>query len=128
MDKSGGAVKTLNTVGSVLKDAGSVLATVGTWIFRLRKVILAVPVLAVSVYLMFYNLGNLPELVGLDLQASGVFAQTINRGLAVVGPFAITAACLLLMLCARRVLYPWLISVFSLVLPVLILFMNTYPG
>ncbi len=114
-------------VAAVFKSIGKVLAAVGIWIFRLRKIFLAIPVLAGAIYLAFYNMGHLPEQVGLNLQASGAFAQTISRNLAVVGPFGITTACLLLMLCARRVLYPWLISLFSLVLPIVLLMMNSYP-
>jgi hypothetical protein len=33
-----------------------------------------------------------------------------------------------LMFFSRKVIFPWMISLFSLVLPLLILFMNTYPA
>jgi hypothetical protein len=44
-----------------------------------------------------------------------------------MGPLGVTAACLLLMFCSRRTLYPWLISIMSLLLPMLILLLNNYP-
>jgi len=33
-----------------------------------------------------------------------------------------------LMVCSRRALYPWLISAFTLILPVLILITNVFPS
>ena len=74
------------------------------------------------------NAVNLPAQVGINLQTSGEYALEISRILAVMGPLAVTAVCLLLMFCSRRVIYPWLISLFSLILPVLILITNTFPA
>ncbi len=118
----------LEKVLSVLRKIGGVICSVGDWMYKLRKIILSVPVIYFAVSLAIKNLAQLPDQVGFNLQASGVYAQTMSKGLAVVGPLGITAACLLLMLCSRKVLYPWLISMFTLILPVLILFMNTYPA
>jgi hypothetical protein len=41
-------------------------------------------------------------------------------------PLAITGGCLLMMVFSRKVIYPWLISVFSLVLPLLVLALNFF--
>ena len=50
-------------------------------------------------------------------------------GLAIpVAVAALTAVCLLLMFISKKVLYPWLISIFSLVLPILILITNIFPA
>ncbi len=97
-------------------------------LLRLRKVFLAIPVGWGAVYLAFYNLEHLPKVVGLDLQISGDFNIQIVRELAVLGPVALTALCLLLMFVSRRTLTPWLVSVFSLTVPVLILLTNIFPG
>ena len=43
-------------------------------------------------------------------------------------PVAITAVCLLMMFLSKKTLYPWLISVFSLVLPLVIWFSNVFPN
>lgn len=99
-----------------------------SYVARLHKVILAVPVVFVTVKMAVYNAGHLPEQVGLGIQKSGEFAQLISRDVAVLCPVAVTAACLLLMFCSRRSLYPWLVSVFSLALPVLLLITNVYPA
>ena len=67
-------------------------------------------------------------MVGLDLQITGDFDLQVVRELAVLGPVALTALCLLLMFVSRRTLTPWLVSVFTLLLPVLILFTNIFPA
>ena len=101
---------------------------IGMFLFRLRKIVLAVPVAYAAVQLALYNRENLPEQVGINLQSTGEFAQMVTRDMAVMGPFGLTIACLLLMFCSRKAMYPWAISVFTLVLPVLILFTNLYPA
>jgi hypothetical protein len=96
------------------------------YVLKFRKVFLAVPVGVAAVILALRNMIKLPVLVGLDLQASGEFSIQLVKEIAVLGPMAITAICLLLMFCSKRTLTPWLVSVFSLALPILILFMNTF--
>lgn len=110
-----------------LQKTGRILKGICIWIYRLRRFIMAAPVIWYAVKLAKYNLQNLPEQVGLNLQANGEFAQMISRNSAVYGPLGITAACLLLMFFSRRARYPWVISIFTLVLPILILFTNLYP-
>ena len=117
----------------VTKKSGSfqkvwnVMRMIGNLIYRLRKVIMTIPVVYYAIVFGVYNAKYLPERVGLVLQSNGEFAQTVSRGLAVMGPLGVTAACLLLMFCSRRTLYPWLISIMSLLLPMLILLLNNYP-
>lgn len=96
-------------------------------IYRMRKVVLVLPVAAIAVILAIYNLANLPPLVGFDMQTNGEFAIQIIRELAVLGPLAITAVCLLLVFASKRILTPWLVSVFSLLVPVAILITNVFP-
>lgn len=96
--------------------------------YHLRKVILAVPVVFLALRLAAYNMANLPVQVGLDLQASGEFARMISRETAVMGPLAITGGCLGLMFLSRKSIYPWIISLFSLILPLLLLVTNIYPA
>ena len=96
------------------------------WVYRLRSVILAIPVAAGAVILALVNQVKLPAQVGINLQANGEYAQMVGKGVAVLGPLAVTAVCLLMMFCSRKVLYPWLISLFSLVLPLVILLTNVF--
>ena len=110
------------------KKITSLLSFIGSILFRLRKLVLAAPVVYVAVKLAYYNRVHLPEQVGINIQSTGEFAQMITRDMAIMGPLGLTAACLLLMLCSRKAMYPWAISIFTLVLPLLILFSNLYPA
>jgi len=129
----GGAVQTAQKSGFEKFKAGVsktnyVINLIGTWLFRLRKIVMAAPVVYYALKLATYNSTHLPEQVGLNLQATGEFAQTISRSLAVTGPLGLTLACLLLMFCSRKTIYPWAISIFTLTLPLLLLFSNAYPA
>ncbi len=100
------------------------------WFFvrKTHKIILAVPVAVAAVMLAVQNLARLPRLVGLNLQGDGSFTMYIGRLPAVLGPLVITAVCLLLMFGSKRTLTPWLVSVFSLALPLIILVINVFPA
>lgn len=113
---------------SGLQKIGEILRLVGTWIYRFRKLFLAIPVIWASIYLARINWGLLPESVGFHLMSNGNYARMISRELAVYGPMAVTGVCLILMVCSKRTLYPWLISAFTLVLPLLILITNIFPS
>ena len=39
-----------------------------------------------------------------------------------------TALCLLMMFLSRKTIYPWIISIFSLVLPFLLIVTNIFPA
>lgn len=102
----------------------------GAWVYivKLRKIILAVPVAWAAIVLALRNLAKLPALVGFDLQADGTFAIQIGKLPAVMAPLLVTAVCLLLLFCSKRTLTPWLVSVFSLALPIIILVINIFPA
>lgn len=90
----------------------------------LKKIWLAIPVVLAAVFLAFYVGGMLPDYVGINLLETGDYAMLVTKEIAVMGPLAVTAVCLLLMFWSKRTLFPWLVSVFSLVLPLLILMIN----
>ena len=102
----------------------------GTWryIWIFRGVIISVPVLIFAIVQAFQNAIRLPETVGLNLQATGEFAMIVARPAAVVLPLLITMACILLTCFTKRPLFPWLISIFSLIIPVVIWVINIYPA
>ena len=118
-----GMDKPKQTVGKI----NHVISTSGTWLFRLRKPVMAAPVVYYAVKLAQYNRLHLPEQVGVNLQSTGEFAQYISRDLAVMGPLALTGGCLILMFCSRKAMYSWAISIFTLALPLLLLLSNAYP-
>lgn len=102
--------------------------TVWAYIYMLRSVIMAVPVAVAAIWLACMNMAKLPESVGINLLSSGAFEQMVSREAAVFTPLLLTAACLVLMFCSRRTLYPWMISIFTLTIPLLIMVTNFYPA
>ena len=132
MEKSGASVKKQKAgyekFKAVVSRINYVINLIGVWLFRLRKLVMAAPVAYYALKLAEYNTEHLPEMVGINLQSTGEFAQTISRNMAVMGPLALTLACLLLMFCSRKAMYSWAISIFTLALPLLILFSNVYPA
>lgn len=137
MEKSGTTVESRKEPGQAsglekFKDVSAkingIINLIGVWLFRLRKFVMAAPVVYAALRLAAYNGQHLPEEVGLNLQATGEFATTVARSLAVYGPLGLTLACLALMFCARKAMYPWAVSIFTLTLPLLLLLSNTYPA
>lgn len=118
----------LNATGSVYSKVKRIIGIFVMVIYRLRSIFLALPVIWYALKLAAYNKKHLPEVVGINLLSNGAFAMTITREMAVMGPLAVTAACLVLMLTSRKALYPWAISIFTLILPIVLLVSNLYPA
>ena len=133
MENSGASVKEARTqtgfgkVKAVVGKINGIINAIGVWLFRLRKFVMAAPVVYYALKLASYNRTHLPELVGINLQPTGEFAQYISRNMAVMGPLALTLGCLILMFCSRKAMYSWAISIFTLTLPLLLLLSNAYP-
>lgn len=115
-------LKTLAVLGAI----GTGIKFVFKWLCKLYKLILAVPVLWYAIKFARENMERLPEQVGLDIQSTGEFARMISRQQAVYWPLGITVFCLLLMVCSKKPILPWIISIFTLVLPWLIWALNYY--
>ena len=105
-----------------------VLAGIGKWIFRLRGLLMAVPVAIAAIMLAIQNSRRLPAMVGINILASGEYQYMVARSTAVTAPLIVTGICLLLMFCSRKTVYPWLISIFTLVIPVVIYITNIFPA
>lgn len=97
-------------------------------LYHLRKVVMAAPVVYYALKLAMYNSAHLPEAVGINLQPNGEFAMEITRQMAVIGPLGLTGLCLALMFLSRKAMYSWAISIFTLILPLVILISNQYPS
>ena len=115
-------------ISAVFKKIEEVIGVICGCIFKLRKIFMAIPVVYLAIQIAQQNLERLPEAVGLNFQSTGEFAVMVTREYAVYGPLGVTAFCLLLMFFSRKTLYPWVISIFTLVLPYLIYFTNIYHG
>ena len=118
----------LEKTGMVLGKTGEILTLVGQWMWRLRKFVMAIPIVWLALYLARLNNNVLPEMVGINLQTNGEYAMLIAKETAVYGPLAVTAVCLLMMFLSRKTLYPWMICLFSMALPVIILITNIFPS
>lgn len=107
--------------------AWSTLKAICSYLWKYRGIIISVPVLVLALGQAFRNAAILPEKVGLNIQATGEYAMMVTRSTAVVAPLMITLGCILLTCFTKRPLFPWLISIFTLVLPLLIWVINVYP-
>ena len=105
-----------------------IIGIIVTWVYHLRKPVMAAPVVYYALRFAAYNASHLPESVGLNLQSTGEFAIHISRYVAVVGPLALTGGCLAMMFLSRKAMYAWAVSVFTLALPILLLISNVYPA
>ena len=127
-------------MGRFFRGVGEAFYKVGLYMYRLRSLILAAPVAGIAVILAMENRDRLAETVEVSTvkfnpqAADALFGflevgtATITRDLAVYGPAAITAACLLMMIFSKRTLYPFMISIFTLCLPVVIWFLSVFPN
>lgn len=113
---------------AVLKKISDIIDVILTVIFRLRKVFMAIPVVYYAVKLAQYNMENLPAIVGVNMESNGAFTQMLSREVAVMGPLAVTGFCLIMMFFSRKAIYPWAISIFTLILPIILLISNRYPA
>ena len=98
------------------------------YVMKFKKLFLCIPVAVFAIILAIRNLFSLPALVGITLAANGDFSFEMIREIAVLAPLLVTGLCLLFVFMSKRTLTPWLVSVFSLVLPLWILFINTFPA
>lgn len=118
----------LEKFGQWICNLGSFFKKNWRWSFELRKVVMAAPVVVLMVALANECRKRLPETVGLTLQISGEFGRFVERDTAIMATTAITGICLLFMFVSRKTVYPWLISLMSLLLPVVLILINTFPA
>ena len=60
---------------TTIAKINSLINFIGMLLFRLRKIVLSVPVIYAAVRLALYNRTYLPEQVGINLQSSGAFER-----------------------------------------------------
>ena len=89
-------------------------------IYKLRAVFLSIPVAVAAVIMAVYSSRFLPAKVGVFMQATGSYQFYIDRPMAIAIPLVITGVALVITLCAKKVTFPWCISLFSLILPAIL--------
>lgn len=111
---------------NIMQKIWFVLKLTAKWAYDLRSLVLSIPVVVCAGALAIRNARLLPEMVGINMMANGTYRWVVSRGVAVTAPLGITILCVVLMLCSKKMTYPWLISVFSLLLPLVLWFTNMF--
>ena len=111
-----------------MEPVDKVLATIGKVLYHLRKIFMAIPVVIVGMKVFVYAKEKLPAEVGLLLQETGGYQYLLDRDTALSCCMVITGACLLLMYLSRKTIYPWIISLFTLILPLFLVISNMFPA
>lgn len=115
-------------VGRVCGKVSAALRSFWSYVVKWKKLIAAIPVAVGAIWLAVRNTAKLPAVVGLGLQLDGSFSLLLPREAAVLIPLSVTALCLLLMCCSKRILTPWVVSALTLVLPVVVWVINAFPS
>ena len=93
------------------------------WMFKLRSLALSIPVAVIAVILATQNMALLPTEIGFGF---GQDVLMVSKLFVVIGCLIITGTCLLMTVLSRRVIYPWIISLFSLLLPIILLLTTAF--
>lgn len=114
------------------QSEGNLFFVICTWVYKLRSVIASIPVAFVAVIMALTNMIRLPEMITVYLPSfssadTALRVLEFSRSLAVFVPLLITLLSIVAVLCSRRITYPWLISVFTLVLPLFFYFITVFP-
>lgn len=105
-----------------------VCGIIGKVLYHLRKPALAVPVVWAGMKVFEEARERLPDAVGILLKESGDYMYMLDKEVAIKSCMVLTGACLLLMFLSRKTIYPWLISLFTLVVPILLIVTNMFPA
>lgn len=122
-----------NNSASARGKIASFCSATGKWTYKLRAFVLAIPVVAIAVILAVSNMATLPAAVAIGLPniVNGilVFQEVlVSKILAVFIPLLVTAFCLLMMFLSKRISFPFLVSLFSLILPIFFSIAAKLPG
>ena len=122
-----------NNSASARGKIASFCSATGKWTYKLRAFVLAIPIVVIAVILAVSNMATLPAAVAIGLPniVNGilVFQEVlVSKILAVFIPLLVTAFCLLMMFLSKRISFPFLVSLFSLILPIFFSIAAKLPG
>ena len=122
-----------NNSASARGKIASFCSATGKWTYKLRAFVLAIPIVAIAVILAVSNMATLPAAVAIGLpnivNGIWVFQEVlVSKILAVFIPLLVTAFCLLMMFLSKRISFPFLVSLFSLILPIFFSIAAKLPG
>ncbi len=116
----------MKTVGRIFRAIGRFIRSTALFFYTFRGFFMAIPVALAALYLAKDNMANLPEQVGLLLARDGSYSIVVDRVHAVQWPVYLTGGTLVLMMFSRKPFFPWLMSVVTLVIPILIRLLNHF--
>ena len=122
-----------NNSASARGKIASFCSATGKWTYKLRAFVLAIPIVAIAVILAVSNMATLPAAVAIGppniVNGILVFQEVlVSKILAVFIPLLVTAFCLLMMFLSKRISFPFLVSLFSLILPIFFSIAAKLPG
>ena len=122
-----------NNSASARGKIASFCSATGKWTYKLRAFVLAIPIVAIAVILAVSNMATLPAAVAIGLPniVNGILVYQevlVSKILAVFIPLLVTAFCLLMMFLSKRISFPFLVSLFSLILPIFFSIAAKLPG
>lgn len=103
------------------------------WAYKYRNIALAIPVVAIAIILAVVNAFALPAAVPVSVlwfsEGVLIFPEfMVIKLFAILIPLIVTAASLGMMFLSKRVSFPFLVSLFSLVLPIFFMIAAKLPG
>lgn len=121
------------------RSIGRTFSNLWKYIFWFRSVLVGAVMGVAAVVLAAYNRTRLPETVDyikvtLDAEAEnallGLFvmsADSVSRDWAVMIPVALTAGCIVMMIFSKRMMFPCMIGLLTLLLPQIIYWFTIFP-
>ena len=128
-----------DVIAAIFRGIGRVFALTWKYIFLFRGIIISAPLAAAAVIVAAWGRKNLPDMVeithvALNREAEGAIfgmfvmnTEFISQDVAVYVPLTLTGICVVMTILSKRTLYPWLIGVLTLCLPIVMYLLNIYP-
>lgn len=123
----------------VFRSIGRTMRNLWKYIFWFRSVVLGAPLGVAACVQAARNVNRLPELVAytkfvVDAEAPGALmglfvmsTEYISRNLAVMIPLGLTGLCIVLMVLSKRMLFPFIIGVMTVLLTEAIYWLGLFP-
>ena len=122
-----------NNSGTAREKFAAFCSATGKWTYKLRGLVLAIPIVVISIILAVSNMATLPAAVAIGFPniVNGILVLhelMVSKILSVFIPLLVTAFCLMMMFLSKRISFPFLVSLFSLILPIFFSIAAKLPG
>ena len=128
-----------DVIAGVFRGIGRFFSLLWKYIFMFRGILISAPVIVLGALMIVWARDHLPEMVEithlvLDPEAENAIfgnfvmvTEFISRDLAIGVPMALSGVCLVCTILSKRTLYPWLMALLTMTMPVVIYLLNTHP-